>query len=62
MVRPHDVELHEIVVLRLKIAVVEALLEERSAVVPVPVVDEDVDAVIVRAGDLALHDVRVIYM
>ncbi len=59
VVCPHYIELDEVVVLRAEVAVIKALLEEGSAVVPVPVVDEHVDAVVMRAGYLALHDIRV---
>ena len=40
----HDVELHALAVLRAKEALVESVLKERTTAVPVPVVDEHIDA------------------
>ena len=59
VVGPHQIELHAAVVARLEKPVVQARLQKRQPVVPVPVVDEDVDAVIGRRGDLHLHHVAV---
>ena len=59
VVGPHDVELHLFVVGGPQEALVEALLQEGTAVVPVPVVDEDVDAVLDGLVDLHLHNLRV---
>ena len=59
VIGPHEVELHLIVVFRAQEALVQALLQEGAAVVPVPVVDEHVHAVRGRLGDLALHDARI---
>ena len=59
MVGPHEIELHLFVVLGLEKAVVETPLEEGTAVVPIPVVDKNVDAVIGSRPDLHLHDVGI---
>ena len=56
VVRPHDEELHLAVVRCPEKALVERILEEGTSLVPVPVVDEDVDPVRNRRVDL-LRDV-----
>ena len=55
VVSPHNVELHLVAVRRLEEAVVEAALKEGTSVEPVPVVDEDVYAVLGSLLDLHLH-------
>ena len=59
VVRPHQVELHAAVVFGAQESVVQALFKERTAVEPIPVVDEYVDAVIRRGVDLHLHHIGI---
>ena len=59
VVRPHEIKLHAVAVLRLQEAVVQAVFQKRPAIVPVPVVDEHVHAVICGRGDLHLHYVGI---
>ena len=46
MVSPHQVKLDAVVVASLEVPVVETLLQKGTAIVPVPVIDKDVDPVI----------------
>ena len=57
MVGPHEIEFHAIAVGGLEEAVVETLFEEGAVVEPIPVVDEDIDAVVGGRVDFHLHDV-----
>ena len=62
MVGPHNVELHLVAVARLQEAVIEATLQKRAPVEPIPVEDKDIDAVVGRRVDPPLHNTRVIVM
>ena len=59
VVGPHEIEFHAVAVGGLEEAVVEALFKEGAVVEPIPVVDEDVDAVVSGSGDFHLHDIRI---
>ncbi len=60
VVCPHQIELHTLVVGGFEEAVVERAFEKRSALVPVPVVDEHVDARSECRVNLARNDNRVV--
>lgn len=59
MVGPHQVEFHAVTVPGLQKAIVQAILQKRSAVIPVPVVDEYIYPVVGRGRDLHLHHIGV---
>ena len=59
VVGPHQRELDPVAVGRAQVAFVEGALQERAVVVPVPVEDEGIDAVVRRGVDLLSHNRRV---
>lgn len=59
---PHEIEFHFVSVGCFQKAVVEALFEERSSVVPVPVIDKDIDAMVNGSIDFHGHDVWVCFV
>jgi hypothetical protein len=59
MICPHDVETHFVVVLRAEEAAVEGLFEKGLILVPIPVKDEHVNAVVDGRLDLLFHHSRI---
>ena len=59
VVRPHEVKLHALVVCGAQKALVQALLKERTPVIPVPIVDKNIDSVGDCGVDLHFHYARV---
>ena len=62
VVCPHNVEFNEIVILCLEVSVVKAVFKEGSVVIPVPIVDENVDTVPCGAVYLHLHNVGISFI
>ncbi len=59
VVRPHQVKLDPVVVPRFQIAVVQMPFQIRHAIVPVPVEDKNIDAVVGSGVDLHLGYIRI---
>ena len=59
VIRPHEIELHPVVIARLEETVIQMALEKRHAIVPIPIEDEDIHSVVCRGIDLHLGHIRI---
>ena len=62
MVGPHKVELHVLAVVSLKEAIVQGCLHERTAIIPVPVENEYIHAILQSLIDFHLHHCRICFV